>query len=78
MAHRLKLNIIMTKRQIVTTKISPYFKDKSVCNISATASQQNLAEGVSELIGLCIFTLTHNKVSTINNGESAVNSLWRE
>ncbi|WP_294567701.1 Arm DNA-binding domain-containing protein, partial [uncultured Succinatimonas sp.] len=52
MAHRLKLNTIMTKRQIVTTKILPYFKDRAVCDISAVDIRKwqavMIAEGNSE------------------------------
>ena len=67
MAHRLKLNTIMTKRQIVTTKILPYFKDKAVCDISAVDIRKWQAVMIAEGNSETYLRTINNQLSTIFN-----------
>lgn len=67
MAHRLKLNTIMTKRQIVTTKILPYFKDKAVCDISAVDIRKWQAVMISKGNSETYLRTINNQLSTIFN-----------
>lgn len=67
MAHRLKLNTIMTKRQIVITKILPYFKDKAVCDISAVDIRKWQAVMIAEGSSETYLRTINNQLSTIFN-----------
>lgn len=67
MSHRLKLNTIMTKRQIVTTKILPYFKDKAVCDISAVDIRKWQAVMIAEGNSETYLRTINNQLSTIFN-----------